>query len=93
MIIEEKELIPNYSKSISWVVLDNELFVFDEKFNEIIMLKGAIKKFWMLIDGKNSLGQIINSLSSQLNCNKNDISDKILKKVDDFILKEILILE
>ncbi|GEM_PF-5277297 len=82
-----------YSKNISWTLLGNEIFIFDETTNELTLLKGIMKDFWMLLSKTESFDEIITFLSTKYKDNKERISEKIIIKIKELTRKNLLIVE
>lgn len=79
----DKHGICNYSKHISWVLLAEEIFIFDEMTNKIYLLRDIQKEFWLLIDGKKNIADIITETYNLTSLSIEEIK-KLLNK---FIIK------
>lgn len=81
-----------YSKNISWTLLVDEIFIFDEETNEMFLLRGIMKEFWLLISKTENYNEIINTLAMKNNFEK-DIYNKILSKTKELCNKNLIIME
>ena len=52
-----------YSPDISWTLLEGEVFVFNEINDEITILRGIEKDFWLLISQYTNIQEILEELS------------------------------
>lgn len=59
-----------YSKHISWQLLNNKVYIIDEITEKVYELENAAKDFWTSIETINSLDEIIESLSKIYNVSK-----------------------
>lgn len=75
-----------YAKDISWTLLDNEVFVFNEKTDKIYVLRGMAKDFWMLISQYNDIEHIIETLSEKYPEKKTNLIKKVMQYVGDGLI-------
>jgi hypothetical protein len=52
-------VIFSYTENISWVSLDDIIFVFDEIENKMFVLEDIAKDFWLMIQNRISFSEII----------------------------------
>lgn len=83
----------HYSENISWTLFDNEVFVFNEITNELSLLKGIIKDFWMLLSKTNDFDEITTILAKEYSKNADIINVKLLKKISELANKNLIIVE
>lgn len=81
--------IVKYAKSISWVMIQEEIFVFHEPTNKISVLKGIDKDIWIEIDRERSIDRIANELRKK----HADIDDKLMERLSMYHEKGILMWE
>ena len=67
--------ILTYADRISWGIIENEVFIFDELTGEIFLLKGNEKELWLLIRNGESLSNLVGFMKKNQNVNE----DKVLK--------------
>ena len=49
----------NYTETISWTKLDKFIFVFEEETDTMFRFEGILKEFWLMIDKKKDLDEIL----------------------------------
>ena len=72
-----------YANNISWGMINNEVFVFDEEIKKIFLLKGVEKDIWLIIENNNQIADITDLLlkSGLINDNKIfEIIEKLVRK-------------
>lgn len=82
-----------YANNISWTTLDNEVFVFNEITNELILLKGLYKDFWLLLSTHSNLSEIINILIVMHKNDSSQIKDKVINKVSSLFNQNLIMKE
>lgn len=80
-----------YSKNISWALVGDQVFVFDEIRNTINLLVDISKDFWLLIQYNDDLLHIINELTEIYNADYVDIKDDILHFVEVLANENLLV--
>lgn len=76
---------PDY---ISWSLLCDEIFVFNELNGKITVLKGASKDLWLFLEKSQDILKVIDYIS-----NKDNISfEKVNEKIRYLMNKQILIM-
>lgn len=84
----------SYSKNISWTVLDDEVFIFNEITNELSLLKGIMKDFWLLLSNTESFDEIITILTTEYTEENTEIiSNRILRKIKELVNKNLITTE
>lgn len=82
-----------YSENISWVLLIDEVFIFDEITNELYLLKGIMKDFWLLLSKTESFNEITTMLATKYNENAENITAKVLRKIRELRIKNLITTE
>lgn len=82
-----------YSKNISWTLLGKEIFIFDETTNELTLLKGIMKDFWILLSKTENFNEIITILSTKYKENEEEIREKAILKIKELTRKNLLVVE
>ncbi|WP_068619659.1 PqqD family protein [Paenibacillus tuaregi] len=79
-----------YSKNIAWILLGDDVFVFDEITDKVYLLKDISKEFWLLIQEKKKLMDIIHQIAESYNVDfiviKNDITKLARKFVENNLI-------
>ncbi len=81
----------SYSPNISWTLLGDEIFVFNESTDNIYVFKNVTKDLWLLIQETCEISAIISWLSSTYKHSYSDMQNKILNQIE-LLLKNDLIL-
>lgn len=81
--------IYKYTKHISWVCIDDEVFVIDEITGSVCILKNAQKDFWLLFDGSRSVLGIISEINSE-DMDREEIEKKLYKFVEKMEAKNLI---
>lgn len=76
-----------YSLHISWVLLDNEVFIFDESNDKILLLRGMEKDFWIFIARYSNMHQLLQKLLEIYPGKKEDI----LRKASFYKAKNLIV--
>jgi hypothetical protein len=82
-----------YSKDISWTTFSNEVFIFHEATNELFILKGLNKNFWLLLSQHKNLKEIINELTSSDDKDSSYVSDKVIRKANMLLKQNLIVVE
>ena len=61
----------NYTETISWTKLDKLEFVFEEETDTMFRFEGILKEFWLMIDKKKDLDEILEVLYSKYEVDQN----------------------
>ncbi|MNO42839.1 hypothetical protein D3C76_330400 [compost metagenome] len=80
-----------YSKNISWVLLGDEVFVFDEITDKIYLFKDLSKEFWLLIQKNKRLADIIFQLAEKYNVDFLRIKNDITKLAAKFAKNNLIV--
>ena len=80
-----------YSENISWTMLGDEVFIFNEITNEIFLLKGLMRDFWLLLLKYHNINEIISLLVFQNKCDLNSIESNISMKLELYKEKKLII--
>lgn len=81
----------NYPKNVSWNLLKDSMFVFEETSNKTHLLKGLSKDFWLSIQTTNDLSEIIENLAKNHNIELSIMESDINKIVARFMKNNLLI--
>lgn len=76
-----------YNKCISWGIVDEKIFVFNEDSKEIFVFKSLIKDIWVLINQTNDLNKVIDCINKE---KSNDLSIEITDLIEKLIKKGLL---
>jgi hypothetical protein len=82
-----------YADNISWTTLDDEVFIFNEITNELILLKGLYKDFWLLLSTHSNLSEIINILIVMHENDSSLVKDKVIHKVSSLLIQNLIVKE
>lgn len=82
-----------YSEHISWILLVDEVFIFNEITNELYLLKGIMKDFWLQLSKTESFNEITTILATEYKENTEIISAKVLRKIRELISKNLITVE
>lgn len=74
-----------YADYISWTLLDNEVFVFNEVDDSISLLRGIQKEFWLLLEKDTKLTEIISVLSAKYDMELKEIERKTVCKLEGLL--------
>ena len=77
-----------YTRNISWQILKEEIFVFDEITGNIHILKGVSKSCWLYIDMNLSIQEIIEKI--KIEYTENDIENKVEKILAGYVEKNFV---
>jgi len=80
----------NYTENISWVLLDDIVFVFEEIDNMMYVLEDIAKDFWLMIQDKIDFSSIIQKLSEIYDAEVEVIQDDMQEFVSMMISKKII---
>lgn len=58
MLIMRLIIRANYSENISWGIIDEEVFVFDEMSRNIYLFRGLEKEIWLLLENHKKIDNI-----------------------------------
>lgn len=83
----------SYSENISWTLFDDEVFVFNEITNEIFLLKGIMKDFWLLLSMTENFDEINIMLAKKYGEDIVDISVKMIQKIRKMLNKNLIVME
>ena len=86
MVNHDKRLI--YSKSISWVEINDEVFVFDELNGSIHLFRRVEREIWKLIDTEVTFTIIVNSIQKNFNVNEEKTLTIIKKFQEENLVEE-----
>mgnify|MGYP007060814856 FL=1 len=76
-----------YNNCVSWGIIDEKVFVFNEESKDIYVFTGMTKDIWLIVNYENHLQKIIN----KINDNKiDDLSEKIIDLIDHLVSKNLL---
>ena len=78
-----------YSQSVSWVEINDEIFAFDEMNENIYLLRGEEREIWKLINQKNAISSIINSMQEYFNTETMKTLKIIAKFQEKNLVKEV----
>lgn len=82
-----------YSKNISWTLLCDEIFIFDEITNELTLLKGMLKDFWILLLKTDNFDEIITTLSTKYKNDEEEIIKEVIIKIKELRRKNLIVVE
>ncbi len=71
-----------YNNCVSWGIIDEKVFVFNEESKDIYVFTGMTKDIWLIVNYENHLQKIINKI--------NDLSEKIIDLIDHLVSKNLL---
>lgn len=80
-----------YSNKISWVELNEYVFIFDELTNIIYSLEDISKEFWLLIQKNKGIGDIICELSEKYEVDFITIKDDITEFAEMLVNSNLLV--
>lgn len=80
-----------YSKNVSWVVLSDYVFVFDEITNTIYSLADISKDFWLLIQNNEVLLDVIQELTERYDVEYDIIKSDIVEFTEVLVKNNLLI--
>lgn len=74
-----------YSKNISWQVVDDELYIFEEISGKLYLYTGIQKDFWLMISKENNLNKLINFIEEYYKINSNEKLkiEKLIRKLEN----------
>lgn len=79
----------DYAEYVSWTRINDEVFVFDERTDEICIYKGAKKVVWLLVEECTTIGEILDRGARQ----ENITEEHILKALAFFANNHLIVLE
>ena len=71
----------NYTETISWTKLDKFIFVFEEETATMFRFEGIFKEFWLMIDKKKDLDEILEVLYSKYEVDQNILYEDVTKLI------------
>ena len=71
----------NYTETISWTKLDKFEFVFEEETDTMFRFEGILKEFWLMIDKKKDLDEILEVLYSKYEVDQNILYEDVTKLI------------
>lgn len=71
----------NYTETISWTKLDKLEFVFEEETDTMFRFEGILKEFWLMIDKKKDLDEILEVLYSKYEVDQNILYEDVTKLI------------
>lgn len=71
----------NYTETISWTKLDKFIFVFEEETDTMFRFEGILKEFWLMIDKKKDLDEILEVLYSKYEVDQNILYEDVTKLI------------
>ena len=75
-----------YAKHISWALLGEDLFIFNEITDNTYLFRGLYKKFWLAIQNNNNLKNIIESISPKYNIDSSKIKKCMTRFIDNNLI-------
>lgn len=81
----------SYSQNISWNLIKDNLFVFEEITNQTYLLKGLSREYWILIQHNNDLRDIIKTLAEFSNKEYSVIENDVIQITNRFVKNNLLI--
>lgn len=81
------QTIVKYSKTISWGVIKDEIFVFKEDTRNIYLLKNLDKHIWMAVGSASKMPEIIKQIQRSDPCSDDEIHRRIEKLVNKDLLR------
>lgn len=79
-----------YSKHISWSLIKDEVFVFDEIIDKIYIFKGLYKEIWLLLNEINSFKDITSKLEEKYVGDQSVMVNDITNILDKFTKNNLL---
>lgn len=83
---------PKRAKSTASRIIENEAVIVIPKEGLVRILNEAGSRIWQLLDGKNSIEDIINILSSEFNVTRQGLEKDTLDFIRELKEKEMIIL-
>lgn len=80
-----------YPKSISWTLLNDNMFVFDEITNNTYLLKGLSRDFWLLIEENNIFPDIVKMLSEKRDIEYSVMENDIVQLTKKLVKNNLII--
>ncbi|GJM70761.1 hypothetical protein HMSSN036_29770 [Paenibacillus macerans] len=80
-----------YSKNIAWILLGDEVFVFDEITDKVYLLKDLSKEFWLLIQENTRLMDIIHQIAESYNVDFMKVENDITKLARKFVENNLIV--
>ncbi|KWX75485.1 hypothetical protein AMQ84_17855 [Paenibacillus riograndensis] len=80
-----------YSKNISWTLLSDSMFVFDEITNKMYLFKGLSRDFWLLIQNNSNISDVIKKLAETNNVEYTFMENKVVQITNKLVKKNLLI--
>lgn len=80
------------SKEISWQLIGNVIYIFNEKTDEVHTLKKSAVDFWIWINKDMSLLDTVNILEKKYNVSKEILTRDILSFVESLTTKNVLLM-
>ena len=84
----------HYCKWISWILSGNKVYIFDERKDQMYLLRGVGYSIWVLVEENRTLAQIKKTISEKYAETQFDIvSSDIEEFLSKLVEKEILCCE
>lgn len=80
-----------YPKSISWTLLNDNMFIFDEITNNTYLLKGLSRDFWLLIEENNIFQDIVKMLSEKRDIEYSVMENDIVQLTKKLVKNNLII--
>lgn len=80
-----------YTNNISWTLLGDEVFIFNEITNEIFLLKDLMKDFWLTIQGTQNFNEILNILKIKYENDSHFDEEVIFNKIKNLSNNKLII--
>lgn len=80
----KKDIFINYTKNSSWVLIDDEIFVFDEIINKLYVYRKLAKDIWLLIGKEHNISNIIFQLKDKNQYNDDMMEMKVFHYIEKF---------
>jgi len=79
-----------YTNNISWGIIGDEVFVFNEENDKIYLLKGIEKDIWLLLRNQSYVRTIIQQLSNSSNIDEIVVEANVFISINKLIKTKLL---
>lgn len=91
MVKDENDIQLCFSRSISWTIIDDEVFVFEEVMGNVYLIKGLLKDFWIMLSNNVKYKEIVNRLTLKYQKENDEIEKILSNKLEKYIKESIIV--
>lgn len=77
----------NYNECVSWGIIEEKVFIFNEESKDIYVIKDMMKDIWITVNYEKRIENIIYIINKD---KSEDVSEKIMRIVDNLVKKDLL---